>query len=52
MKDIPKSVGIYKLTYTNNDKIYIGKSVNLYNRLQSYIICKNDIGRYIKNAIL
>lgn len=52
MRDIPKSAGIYKLTCINNNKIYIGKSVNLYVRLPSYKRCGKDIGPYIKNAIL
>ena len=29
----PKKTGIYKLTCNINNKIYIGKSVNIYNML-------------------
>lgn len=35
----PKEAGIYKLTCNNNGKIYIGKSVNLYNRLNYHKQC-------------
>lgn len=33
---VPNKAGIYKLTCRDNSKIYIGKSVNLYKRLNSY----------------
>jgi group I intron endonuclease len=33
MKNIPKKPGIYKLTNKINNKIYIGKSNNLYKRI-------------------
>lgn len=36
MTSIPKKAGIYKFTNRINGKVYIGKSVNLYNRIQSH----------------
>ena len=35
-KDIPRKLGIYKLTNMINNKIYIGKSNNLYKRISNY----------------
>lgn len=32
----PKEAGIYKLTCVNNGKIYIGKAVNIFNRLTAH----------------
>jgi predicted GIY-YIG superfamily endonuclease len=45
--------GIYKLTCSNNGKVYIGKSVNLYKRLNRHKNCnKHSYNRYyIQNAI-
>jgi len=50
----PKEAGIYKLTCIDNDKIYIGKAVNLYNRLNRHKNCQNKSeGRcYFENAII
>ncbi len=50
----PKEAGIYKLTCVNNGKIYIGKSVNLYDRMGDYRRCaKKSIGRYyFENALI
>lgn len=48
----PKDAGIYKLTCVNNGKIYIGKSISINRRLKVYPRCGNDIGIYIKNAII
>ena len=47
----PKEAGIYKLTCGVNNKIYIGKANNIYNRLKVYPRCKNGIGNYLKSAI-
>ena len=34
--EYPKEAGIYKLTCSDNGKIYIGKAVNLYNRINAH----------------
>ena len=47
----PTSAGIYKLTCIPNGKIYIGKGVNVNERLKAYPKCGRNIGIYIKNAI-
>lgn len=45
----PKKAGIYKLTCVNG-KVYIGKSVNIFNRLRQH---KNPKVKYhLQNAIL
>lgn len=44
--------GIYKLTCNNNGKIYIGKSINISDRIKVYRRGKNAIGNYLKNAII
>lgn len=42
MKDgYPKEAGIYKLTCLNNGKIYIGKSIDLHQRLNDHRRCSN-----------
>lgn len=47
----PKKAGIYKITCRHNGKIYIGKSVNIYNRLNTHKNCKK--ARYhFDNAIV
>ena len=46
----PKKTGIYKLTCNINNKIYIGKSVNIYNRLAAHKSAK-EVG-YLYNAII
>ena len=38
-----KSAGIYKLTCSTNGKIYIGKAVNLYKRLNRHKNCAKDV---------
>jgi group I intron endonuclease len=43
LSEIPKTAGIYKLTNRINDKIYIGKSINLYNRMITH---KSNKARY------
>lgn len=50
----PCSAGIYKLTCIENGKIYIGKSVNLFNRLGDHRRCSNrGIGKcYFENALV
>jgi len=45
----PKKAGIYKLICNINNKIYIGKSINIYNRLATHKSAK-DVG-YLYNAI-
>lgn len=52
--EFPNGAGIYKLTCVNNDKVYIGKSVNLYKRLCSHKNCeaKSKGKSVIHNAIL
>lgn len=50
----PKKAGVYKLTCLVNDKIYIGKSVNLYDRIRGHKRCakkaKGDF--YFENALI
>jgi len=50
----PNNAGIYKLTCTNNNKIYIGKSLSLNRRLNVYknykVHCRAT--GYLKNTIL
>jgi len=50
----PKLAGIYKLTCIKNNKIYIGKSINISRRMSFYKYCENkQKGRcYLENAIL
>lgn len=51
----PKEAGIYKLTCNNNGKIYIGKAVNLFNRLtyyEKYVIKNLKDKSRLKNAII
>lgn len=50
----PKEAGIYKLTCINNGKIYIGKSVNIYNRLGDHRRCakKTKGDYYFENALI
>lgn len=50
----PNKAGIYKFTCINNGKIYIGKSVNIYNRMASHkCMSKNSNGRcYFDNALI
>lgn len=44
----PKEAGIYKLTCISNGKIYIGKTVNIYNRIGGHRRCCNRTnGRYL-----
>lgn len=52
--EYPKGVGIYKITCVVNGKVYIGKSVNLRQRLNKHRNCvKNGKGNfYFQNAIL
>ncbi len=50
MGEFTKNAGIYKLTCDKNDKIYIGKSINIRNRLRSHKNCKGKC--YFENAIL
>lgn len=51
---LPKSAGIYKLTCNANDKIYIGKSVNIRRRVYDHAHCRKrgKCGTYLKNAII
>lgn len=51
---IPKKAGIYKLTCSVNGKIYIGKAINLYNRLiQHKCRAKKTKGSWLfENAII
>ena len=53
-KTYPDNAGIYKLTFKINNKIYIGKSVNLRKRMKEYSNYENlRKGRYyIQNAII
>lgn len=47
--EFSKEAGIYKLTCVENEKVYIGKAVNLNKRLNQH---KNSkVGYYLKNAI-
>lgn len=48
----PKKAGIYKLTC--NDKVYIGKAVNIYNRICGHKSCEKKLtGRYhLQHAII
>lgn len=50
----PKKAGIYKLTCSFNSKIYIGKSVNLYARLNRHKNCNKSHARrgFLQNAII
>lgn len=50
----PKAAGIYKLTCSNNGKIYIGKTINLHRRLREHKNCekKNEGNCYFQNAII
>jgi group I intron endonuclease len=50
----PKDAGVYKLTCTDNGKIYIGKSFNIFSRLGNYRRYeKKPKGRYyFENAII
>jgi group I intron endonuclease len=50
----PKQAGVYKLTCKINNKIYIGKGVNLRNRMREYSnYGKNHKGRhYIQHAVI
>lgn len=50
LTDIPQKPGIYKITNQLNGKIYIGKSVNLYERLRHHI--KGLGSQYITYAII
>lgn len=52
--EYPKSAGIYKFTCRDNGKIYIGKSVNLYNRIKNHKKCSHKtIGKcYFENALI
>ncbi len=54
LKNIPKLPGIYKLTNKINGKIYIGKSVNLYNRIKQHRSYKKQLlnKQYIHKAII
>jgi len=52
--EYPKEAGVYKLTSTGSNKIYIGKAVNLYLRLNQHKNSENRKGikgYYIQNAI-
>lgn len=51
---IHKEAGIYKLTCSITDKVYIGKSVNIKNRLYAHKHChKKSRGEsYLRNAIM
>ncbi len=51
--EYPREAGIYKLVCKSNGKIYIGKSVSLYTRLNYHKNCANKISNngYLKNAI-
>lgn len=53
-KTYPDNAGVYKLTSKINNKIYIGKSVNLRKRMLEYSNYENLLkGRYyIQNAII
>lgn len=49
-----KVAGIYKLTSKINNKIYIGKSINLYNRLRQHCNCSKRLVKgnsYIENVL-
>lgn len=50
----PRKAGIYKLTCSNNGKIYVGKSVNMYKRLNRHKNYKyrDNEKYYLQNAIL
>jgi group I intron endonuclease len=52
--EIPKKAGIYKLVCIVSGKIYIGKSVNIYNRLSYHKSCCNrKFGRFhFENALI
>lgn len=40
--DYPKEAGVYKLTCANNNKVYIGKSVNIHARLSQHRRCRGS----------
>jgi len=54
MENFPNIAAIYKLTCTINNKIYIGKAVNLFNRLKNHRNSQNyKEGKcYFQNAII
>lgn len=54
LEKFPKNAGIYKLVCVNNSKVYIGKSVNLYKRLNKHKNCSiSHTGKgFLQNAIL
>lgn len=52
MTKYPTSAGIYKLTCVSNGKVYIGKGINVNERLKAYPRCGDNIGICIKSAIL
>ncbi|MEY3471211.1 MAG: hypothetical protein RLZZ223_561 [Candidatus Parcubacteria bacterium] len=43
LRDIPTIAGVYLFLNTNNDIIYIGKAVNLKNRVNSYFRSNNSL---------
>jgi group I intron endonuclease len=47
---ITKNAGVYKFTCLENGKVYIGKSVNIYNRVKQHKTCKG-LG-YFQRAII
>lgn len=53
-ENYPKSAGIYKFTCLINNKVYIGKSVNLYSRINDHRRCsKKERGNcYFENALI
>jgi len=50
----PKKAGVYKFTCSNNGKIYIGKSVSLYNRINYHRNYAKRLksGGYFQNALI
>lgn len=54
MREYPESAGIYKLVCNNNGKIYIGKSTNIYKRINRHKNCSKHVdNRYLlQNAII
>ena len=49
----PKSAGIYKITCVSNGKIYIGKSINIDQRIKSHKYSEKNSGYHgrFQNAI-